>query len=87
MLNFYASLTIILLGLYLGGAFPVIVTTSIEPTLQHESHKGRLLEVTRRTLWFRKGPINFVIGSLSNRRSASDNLSTEEKESSIGLGR
>jgi hypothetical protein len=83
MLNVYTSLAIILLVLYAAGAFPVIITTSIEPALAYEIHKGRLLEVTRRTLWFRKGPVNFIIGSFVQRRPASDGLSTEAKESLI----
>lgn len=83
MFDVYTSLSIILLVLYAAGAFPVIITTSIEPALAHEIHKGRLLEVTRRTLWFRKDPVNFIIGGFVQRRPASDGLSTEAKEGLI----
>jgi hypothetical protein len=70
MLCFYASLQMALLALYAAGEFPVIIlTTTIEPD---ETRKGRFLEVTRRELWFRKGPIRFIIGSYAQTRPANE---------------
>lgn len=72
MLSFYASLAAMLLALYAAGAFPVIVTRTIEPAAANETRKGRFFEVTWRELWFRKGPFDFIIGSYVRRRPADD---------------
>jgi hypothetical protein len=74
MTNIYYALAIIVLFLCTRGAFRIIITTSVQPALDCETHNGPFIEVTRRNLRYQKGPINFNIGSFYRRRPTSYGL-------------